>query len=137
MVADMVNNRDSLRTQIIDAIRKSEFWDMYRTENVDPDTMFDEAIMPVLDAAMKAGELLMHRATTPQLPVRDAIYVWLEGTCASMERMQAEADTLSRREMLQLLSHIASSANIALADAKNLQMETGNPLVGITLPTKG
>lgn len=129
----MVNsNQDSLRAQIIDSMLSKSEWSPGLAEKI-----FDEAIMPVLDAAMKAGELLLHRATKPQLPVSDSILVWLEGTCASLEQVEAEAATVSKRDLLNIMSHITAQARAALDDARNLQRGAGNPLTGITLPKKG
>jgi hypothetical protein len=138
----MVNdNRDSLRAQItaaMDAYASTRGWaDRSAEFNTE---MFDQAIMPVLDAAMKAGELLLHRATKPQLPVSDSIKLWLEMTCASIIGLRAAEKTVGRRELLETLYHIHDSAEVALGDVRvmaNHQGSAGNPLAGITLPTKG
>ena len=140
----MNKNQDSLRWQIIDAMHdyaKAQGWaDRTFDFNVQ---MFDEAIMPVLDAAMKAGELLLHRATTPQKPVPEAIIAWLEGcsyTIADLHRFEA---TVSKRELLDALYRFEESIAKALADSRALRPDTteeamgrllaGNPL----LPVKG
>lgn len=135
-----MNNQDSLRTQIIAAIEASELWNMHRIDIVDADVFFDSAIMPVLDAAMKAGELLLHRVTTPQKTVPDALVWWLEGCCNVITKVHAEEKTVSRRELLNILYQLEHSANKALEEAKAIkpkQVDMGSLLLGKPLPNKG
>lgn len=140
----MNNNKDSLRKQIIDAIKcfdtregqfKPALEDGYITN------LFDEAVMPVLDAAMKAGELLLHRATTPQKPVPEAIVNWLEETVACIGKVLDAKPVPTQHELTMLLIQLEGSAKTALADAKaitNQQGSEGMPPDGQTpIPMKG
>jgi len=139
MGSNKMNNRDSLRTQIIEAMRAYDIklgrndWSM--------DDIFDEAIMPVLDAAMKAGELLMHRATTPQLPVNDSIMAWLQGCCAVIAGIHLEEHTVSKRELLKVLYQLEAGANTAVAEARSVNQNTtasvtGKLLAGLISPPR-
>lgn len=140
-----MNNRDGLRTQIIEAmtnhfIRYSD--DFVRCQKTATDA-FDEAIMPVLDAAMKAGELLLHRATTPQKPVNEGIVEWLERCCHVIASLHHHEPTVSKRELLNVLYQLEEGANIALADARKVKPETDSEKLGkllrgqSTIPVKG
>ena len=132
----MVNqNTESLRTQIIDSMKA--YCDKYKFYTLNEQMMFDEAIMPVLDAAMKAGELLVHRATTPQRPVDEAVLIFLYNMCASIAKVRVQEETVSRRELLNILYHLDESAGRAAADANTTRRKAGNPLDGLTLPKKG
>lgn len=140
----MVNqNKESLRQQIIDAMNahtKLMGWgDRTPTFNIN---MFDEAIMPVLDAAMTAGELLLHRVTTPQKPVNESIVDWLEACCAMVGSVHRLEHTASKRELLRLLYSLEENAIIAVADARALKPETTSgamwgSLAGKSPPLKG
>lgn len=136
-------NRDSLRIQIIAAMNQYALQKGWADRSFEFNAeMFEEAIFPVLDAAMKAGELLMHRATTPVLPVSDGIMVWLEQVTAMIADLHTREDTVSRRTLLNALYQFEESANMALADARVLKRETtsmdeGNLLAGQSIPVKG
>lgn len=135
-----MNNRDDLRTQIIEAMKASPRFDAYRIFNGDAEGLFDEAIMPVLEAAMKAGELLVHRATEPQKPTAEKIMEWLEGSCHSIAMVRDQEATLSKRQLLKVLYILEENGLKALADARaeqGLQADTGMPLPGLTIPKKG
>ena len=99
--------------------------------------------MPVLDAAMKAGELLLHRATTPQKPVPEAIIEWLEGSERVIAQLRDREATVSKRELLDALYRFEESIAKALGDSRALRpKETTNvgmwgSLTGKSLPLKG
>jgi len=127
-----MNNQESLRKQILDAMNKhTSRMGCDGGANVFNATIFDKAIMPVLKAAMDAGELLVHRATTPQTPVSDAIIVWLEGCCGIIESMQRVEDTVSKRELLTMINQFYESADRAIAEVR------GNLFGSQTIPMKG
>lgn len=134
-----MNNRDSLRTQIINAIEASDHWHSYRYSSVKAELLFDEAVMPVLEAAMQAGELLMHRATTPEKPTAEKIMEWLENMCHSIAKVRDAEATVSKRVLLNVL-YIAEEHGLkALADARaerGLRPDTGMPVAGLTIPKK-
>lgn len=130
------NNQDSLRKQIIDAMTKymNEHRLIGQTHEYVSSSLFENAVMPVLDAAMKAGELLLHRATTPQKPVPDAIMEWLQACCDVVEKLHPLEATASKRELLTLLYKLEDNAKQALAEARatgNHQEDTGNILTGL------
>lgn len=133
-----MNNRDDLRTQIIESMKL--YCDKYKFYTFNERMMFDEAIMPVLDAAMKAGELLVHRATEPQKPTAEKIMEWLEGSCHSIAMVRDQEATLSKRQLLKVLYILEENGLKALADARaerGLQADMGMPLPGLTIPKKG
>jgi len=135
-----MNNLDSLRAQIIESMKVYCY--KYKFYTLNEQMMFDGAIMPVLDAAMKAGELLVHRATTPQKPVSDAILEWLDGCCSVVAKMRAQEATVSKRELLRVLYQLDEGAGAAAAEARSLVRKTtggatGNPLAGLNIPKKG
>lgn len=137
-------NQDSLRSQIIDSMNgyaKSRGW-ADRTPAFNTD-MFDEAVMPVIDSAMRAGELLLHRATTPMPPVPEAIVTWLEG-CLKVIADMKRFDDLKVQEVWAVLMQLEDGAMRALADARKLTPQKttkggllGNLLAGKSLPMKG
>ena len=140
----MNKNQDSLRKQIIDSMSRFDTQDGRFKADLGEcyiEQIFDCAIMPVLDAAMKAGELLLHRATTPQKPVAEAIMDWLDECCAMTNKLHGLEDTASRRELLRIIYQLEENAIKALADARRIQADTssglGNLLVGQSFPTKG
>jgi hypothetical protein len=124
----MNNNQDSLRTQIIAAMsHEGRLQHGWSTDTVEAYVvqMFDNAIMPVLTAAMEAGELLLHRATTPQKPVADAIMDWLDACCAMTAKLHGLEDTASKRELLRIIYQLEENAIKALADARKLSQGAG------------
>lgn len=139
----MNKNQDSLRQQILDAMENwysSEFDMPADIEMVA--NLFDQAIMPVLTAAMKAGELLLHRATTPQKPVAEAIMDWLDACCAMTAKLHGLEDTASKRELLRIIYQLEENAIKALSDARKIKQDTtsgvtGNLLLGQSFSTKG
>lgn len=128
-----MNNMDSLRTQIIEAMQQHQ----YKTYcGASSQELFDAAIMPVLDAAMKSGELLLHRATTPQKPVNESIVAWLEQCCHIVATIHPQESTVSKRELLSIIYKLESSGNIALADARRCSAETASMAIGKLLDKK-
>lgn len=131
-----MNNKDSLRAQIISAMN-----DYYRGKRFcSNEELFDLAIMPVLSAAMTAGELLLHRATTPPKPVNDALIEWLEGCCKVVGSIQMDESIISRKQALNTLYQLESSAQQALVEAKGLRnhlQDLGNLQAGKPFPAKG
>lgn len=113
-----MNNPDSLRKQIIDSMKL--YCDKYKFYTFNETMMFDEAIMPVLQAAMKAGELLVTRNTQPQIPVAEAIQGWLEGVLTVVARVKQNEKTISRAQVLKILFDLERVAQQALTDAKAL-----------------
>lgn len=136
----MNKNNDSLRTQIIEAMQEYKLANYYRAD-VPESEVFDKAIMPVLEAAMKAGELLLHRATTPQRPVADGIVFWLTSCQQIISGVRQVENTVSRREVLKILYELEESAIVALNDARAIehrQGANGGSLSGFSLsPRKG
>jgi hypothetical protein len=140
----MVNqNTDSLRKQIIDAMTRYALKRQWAGRSIEFNIdMFDEAIMPVLDAAMKAGELLLHRATTPMKPINEGIVDWLDSCCLVIATVRPIEPTVSKRELLHILYQLEEGATVALSDARRCNQETtsgalGNLLAGQSLPVKG
>ena len=140
----MNKNQDSLRQQIIEAI--NDYLRQYRRTGigeVDGTDIFDNAVMPVLKAAMDAGELLLHRATTPQAPVPERIITWLEG-CLEVSGRMHTYDDITAIEATSVLYQLEDGAHRALADVKQLQPTQttkkslmGRLLTGKPLPMKG
>lgn len=132
-----VNNRDDLRTQIIESMRL--YCDKYKFYTLNERMMFDYAIMPVLEAAMAAGELLVHRTTNPEKPTAEKIMEWLENMCHSIAKVRDAEATVSKRVLLNVL-YIAEEHGLkALADARaerGLRPDTGMPVAGLTIPKK-
>lgn len=137
----MNKNQDSLRQQIIEAMEGLDAMNV-SDESPSPEQYFDIAIMPVLDAAMKAGELLLHRATTPVPQVPDVIVIWLEG-CLKVINTIHRAKGVTAEELMGVLAQLEDGASRALADARALRpKETtrgrlGKFLAGKPLPMKG
>lgn len=129
-----MNTQDSLRAQIIEAMK--QYCDKYKFYTFNEQMMFDEAIMPVLDAAMKAGELLLHRATTPQKPVAEGIVEWLERCCAVIASIHPQEDTVSKRELINVLAQLEEGAIRACADARALKPQTDSEVMGRLLDGK-
>ena len=115
-----MNNRDSLRTQLIDALTP------YTTDKDEATYVFDKALMPVLEAAMAAGELLVHRATIPQQPVNLALVSWLEQSLPIMAQLLNERATVSKAQALRCLEQIHENGTLALREAKATN-ENGTP----------
>lgn len=130
----MVNNTGSLRVQIIEAMRP---YFISGTHIPMPETVFDQAIMPLLLAAIEAGELLLHRATTPERTVDENILIFLYNMCASIAKVRAQENTVSRRELLNILYHLDESAGRAAADANTTRRKAWEPLDGLTSHKKG
>lgn len=140
----MNRNQDSLRKQILDAMNKhTGQMGCDGGSNVFNATIFDEAIMPVLEKAMAAGELLLHRATTPQAPVPERVVQWLEG-CLKVIAIMHQHKEITADEAMAVLAQLEDGARRALADVKQLQPQKptksslmGRLLAGKPLPMKG
>ena len=109
-----MNNRDSLRTQLIESMT-GRFGDKLA------ESVFQCDIWPVLSAAMDAGELLVARNTTPQKPVHRALTEWLEGCLTVVGKIKANEFTVSRKELLKVLYQLSDGAAHALKDAKMVE----------------
>jgi hypothetical protein len=108
-----MNNSDSLKKQLIDAMAP-------RLGQLMAESVFQCDLWPVLQASMKAGELLVARNTVEQKPVADAILGWLEGVLIVVNRVKADEKTISRAQVLKILFDLERVAQQALTDAKAL-----------------
>lgn len=108
-----VNNRDSLRTQLVDSMAD-------RFGRSMAESVFQCELWPVLEAAMKAGELLVHRATVPQVQVSESIISWLTLTISKIEHVLLVESTVSRAQVIGMLKQLAVSGGEALKDAKSV-----------------
>lgn len=108
-----MNNPDSLRVQLIAAMAP-------RLQQPLAESVFDHDLWPVLQAAMKAGELLVARNTGPQIPVADAIQGWLEGVLIVVTRVREDEKIISKAKLLKILFDLERIAQRALTDAKAL-----------------
>lgn len=106
-----MNNPDSLRKQLIEAMAQ-------RLGGPLAESVFQHDLWPVLQAAMSAGELLVARNITPQIPVAEAIQGWLEGVIKVVARVRADEKTISRASVLKILFDLERIAQQALKDAK-------------------
>lgn len=112
-----MNNPESLRVQLIDAMAAHvSIKDMINHRHF-AERFFEEAIWPTLDAAMKAGELLVARNTTPPKSVNEALVTWLEAVVAVVQKVK-DADNATRRELIDLLYSLDRNCQVALAAAK-------------------
>lgn len=109
-----MNNRDSLRAQLIEAMTE-------RLGAPMAESVFQLDLWPVLEAAMKSGELLVHRATVPQKPVAECITSWLIQCVSVIERIKAQEHTVSKATALKTLYLLAVSAEEACHDAKAVE----------------
>lgn len=118
-----MNNPDSLRKQLIDAM-------CFKLQRNEAEKLFDVAVWPVLDAAMTAGELLVSRNTQPTVSVPEAVQTWLEGVLKVVAEVRAVEATVSKRELLVLLYKMEQNGAKALADingALTPEMAERNP----------
>lgn len=107
-----VNNQDSLRVQLIAAMEE-------RLGKQLAASVFQHDLWPVLEAAMKAGELLVHRNTGPvQKPVHEAITSWLEVVGWTVSKIKAVEPTVSKRELLDFVYDLDGQCKIALGEAR-------------------
>lgn len=112
MNAPKLNHRESLRHQLVTAMAVS-------LGDKRAQIVFDTDLWPVLDASMKAGELLVHRNTGPvQKPVHEAITAWLEVVGWTVMRVKADEHTVSKAELLKLLYDLDENCQRALGEAK-------------------
>lgn len=101
----------SLRTQIIDAIGCQTGWEE------SAETLFDEAIYPVLEKAMENGNLMLSRNTSKIIPVPTAIKNWLVGVIALAEQVEQQQHTVSKGQLIQLFKGLQEQAQRAYEDA--------------------
>jgi hypothetical protein len=114
-----VNTPPSLRTQIIDAMNAYRMDVVGTPDNVSiAEDVFDKAIMPVLQQAMDAGQLLVGRNTKEREPVHQSIIDWLKKTLGHIRMLEIEDATLSRRQAFEIIYQIGLHAERALADAE-------------------
>lgn len=105
-------HQDSLRQQLIAAMAP-------RLGEPLAQSVFNVDLWPVLDAAMAAGELLVHRNTGPvQKPVHEAITAWLEVVGWTVQKVKAEEHTVSKAILLNLLYDLDTQCQVALSEAK-------------------
>lgn len=88
------------------------------------ESVFEHDLWPVLDAAMTAGELLVARNTTPQVPVHVALIRWLQGISTTVEIIRTYEKTASKSELLKVIYQLEESGARALADAKAVNSST-------------
>lgn len=103
----------TLRDQIISAI------DHHADEHesiLNAFDLFDEAIMPVLQKAMDAGELLVSRNTQPRTPIPEAVKAWIEGVINLCTQVDVAQHTVSKRQLLKLFRVVGEQATRAKAD---------------------
>lgn len=108
-------HQDSLRQQLIDAMKDYGIG----ASPCSPELVFEKALWPVLDKAIEAGELLVHRNTGPvQKPVHEAITAWLEVVGWTVQKVKAEEHTVSKAILLKLLYDLDTQCQVALSEAK-------------------
>lgn len=106
----------SLRTQLIEAINNHKI-DLSSDTTIGED-MIDTAIMPVLQKAMQAGELLVGRNTKDRVPVNQGIIAWLEHVIVHVVMMRSNEAIISRRKALEVIYQFAEQAERALHEAR-------------------
>ena len=111
-----LNNRDSLRQQIIEAMT-------HRLGANLAESVFTLDLWPILEAAMQAGELLVARKTIEQKPIADGIIIWLMQCLSTIEVIKAGEAQISRRRALDTLYQLAVSAEQAVSDAKAVEAQ--------------
>lgn len=104
-----MNNRDSLRTQLIYAMTPCLGEEL--AENV-----FQHDIWPVLSAAMDAGELLVARNTQATVSIPEALKTFVAGTVLLSEQVKNKEATVLRSDLLKMVLHLGEQAKQALAD---------------------
>jgi hypothetical protein len=110
-----MNNPESLKKQLIDAMSG-------RLGLGVAESVFNHDLWPVLEAAMKAGELLVSRNTQEQIPVAAAIKGWLEGCVTVMARIREDEHTVSKRQLLRVLFELDAVAQQALKDSETISL---------------
>lgn len=104
----------SLRTQIIDSIIAYDNGVAWRMDS--PEVLFDKAIMPVLQKAMDAGDLLLGRNTGERIPVHVAVVKWLEQVKEHVDMVRTKEAEISRRQYIKMIYQFGESAERALND---------------------
>lgn len=114
----------SLRVQIVEAMNryaKEKGW-ADRTPIFNAD-MFDEAIMPVLEQAMEAGQLLVGRNTKDRKPVDVRIKHWLEEVVGHCRMLEKEEAVISKRQCLKVIYQFGENAEKALTQVNMLEQK--------------
>lgn len=112
----MVNNKNqSLRAQIIEAMKDYGI----DVSPCSPEMLFDVAIMPVLQRAMEAGELLVSRNTRPRITMPEAAKKWIAGMVGFAEDVRQEEAIISKRQLLSIIYNLGESAARAMADIES------------------
>jgi hypothetical protein len=86
--------------------------------DIDPWKLFDEAIMPILQKAMDAGQLLVSRNTQDRVPVDKSIIEWLEKICEHVTLLQENEAVISKKQCLKVIYQFGTEAEKALFEAK-------------------
>lgn len=124
----------SLRYQLIEAIACHEGWEESAI------ALYDEAIWPILKAAMEAGELLVSRNTAVRVPVHEAAVNWIHGMAALAKTVRADEDIISKRTLLNIVYKLEESAQRALNDihasAHYVDKDTGLETLNLNHPVK-
>jgi len=110
-----LNNPESLKTQLIEAMTE-------RLGAPLAQSVFEHDLWPVLEAAMKAGELLVSRNTQEQIPVASAIKGWLEGCITVVAKVREDEAIVSRRTLLKILFEMDEVAQQALKDSETISL---------------
>lgn len=108
----------NLRTQIVDAMRP---YFIQGSHIPLPETVFDQAVMPVLQKAMDAGQLLVGRNTATRIPVHEAVITFLQGMRNFRNRVRENEATVSKRQLLTMLNQLGDDAERALKDASGIE----------------
>ncbi len=107
----------SLRDQIIEAMDNHSL--LYGRNEPTIEQTFDEAIMPVLQKAMDAGELLVGRNTKDRVPVHKGIMDWMSMVCHHVDFIIRPSEAvISRRKCLDVIYQFAREAEKGLLEAK-------------------
>lgn len=101
----------SLREQLIAAMAP-------RLQRPLAESVFENDLWPVLEAAMAAGALVVARKAPKQLPVAEGIMQWLEAIGWWVSRVKNEEDVISKRKLLDEIYKLDEQARAALTDAR-------------------
>lgn len=106
----MTGPKDNLRHELIEAIACHEGWEESAV------ALFDEAIMPILQAAMDKGQLLVSRTSKERIPVPVAMMTWIDGVLHLATQVMEQRNTISKRQLLKIFFSMAQNAAKAKAD---------------------
>ncbi len=107
-----MNDSKTLREQMIDALED------YRNQTGSDTTenYIDHGIMPVLQAAMDAGELLVSRNTRPKEHIAKRVDTWVRAVIQTAQNVHNNESTVSKRELLRVLYFLAEQAHAVVRD---------------------